>query len=116
MNGERFDLISTGQPYRPQTRALGPCENAQHSLREIGDECRRLQRFGWSTAKIAATLCKSQRYVTEAIALSIREVAATDSSSPLMVADDLAAKVLDDDVTISDVQELARQYQKARRV
>jgi ParB-like chromosome segregation protein Spo0J len=37
---------------------------------EIGEGCRRLTRFGWSTDKIAASICKSKRYVTDAIALS----------------------------------------------
>lgn len=37
---------------------------------EIGEGCRRLSRFGWSKEKIAASICKSVRYVTEAIALS----------------------------------------------
>ena len=37
---------------------------------EIGEGCRRLSRFGWSIEKIAASICKSKRYVTEAVALS----------------------------------------------
>ena len=37
---------------------------------EIGEGCRRLTRFGWSIDKIAASICKSKRYVTDAIALS----------------------------------------------
>lgn len=37
---------------------------------EIGEGCRRLSRFGWTKEKIAASICKSVRYVTEAIALS----------------------------------------------
>lgn len=37
---------------------------------EIGEGCRRLMRFGWSKEKIAASICKSVRYVTDAIALS----------------------------------------------
>lgn len=37
---------------------------------EIGEGCRRLTHFGWSIDKIAASICKSKRYVTDAIALS----------------------------------------------
>lgn len=37
---------------------------------EIGEGCRRLMKFGWTVAKIAAHICKPVRYVNEAIALS----------------------------------------------
>jgi ParB-like chromosome segregation protein Spo0J len=37
---------------------------------EIGAGKKRLLRFGWTTEKIAAYICKPLRYVTEAIALS----------------------------------------------
>jgi hypothetical protein len=46
-------------------------EAVQHLTQwEIGEGCRRLTRFGWSIDKIAASICKSKRYVTDAIALS----------------------------------------------
>lgn len=37
---------------------------------EIGAGCKRLLRFGWSAERIAAYICKSLRYVNEAISLS----------------------------------------------
>ena len=46
--------------------------NTGHPLTqwEIGEGCRRLMKFGWTTAKIATHICKPVRYVNEAIALS----------------------------------------------
>jgi hypothetical protein len=46
--------------------------NAGHPLTqwEIGEGCRRLLSYGWSKEKIAAHICKPERYVTEAIELS----------------------------------------------
>ena len=55
-----------------QLTAASLSSNAGHPLTqwEIGEGCRRLTRFGWSIEKIAASICKSKRYVTDAIALS----------------------------------------------
>ena len=46
--------------------------NTGHPLTqwEIGAGCRRLLKFGWTPPQIAAHICKSLRYVTDAIALS----------------------------------------------
>ena len=46
--------------------------NTGHPLTqwEIGAGCRRLLKYGWSPATIAQHICKSLRYVNEAIALS----------------------------------------------
>lgn len=67
--------------YVPQIRVEGDeaelqaaaisAEAVQHLTQwEIGEGCRRLTRFGWSIDKIAASICKSKRYVTDAISLS----------------------------------------------
>jgi hypothetical protein len=55
-----------------QLTAASLSSNAGHPLTqwEIGEGCRRLTRFGWGIDKIAASICKSKRYVTDAIALS----------------------------------------------
>jgi hypothetical protein len=37
---------------------------------EIGSGCRRLVKFGWSPSMIAAHICKTIRYVNEALALA----------------------------------------------
>ena len=46
--------------------------NAGHPLTqwEIGSGCRRLVKFGWTVAQIADHICKSPRYVTEALSLA----------------------------------------------
>ena len=46
--------------------------NTGHPLTqwEIGAGCRRLLKFGWTPPQIAAHICKTLRYVTDAIALS----------------------------------------------
>ena len=52
--------------------ALSLSSNAGRPLTqwEIGSGCRRLQSYGWTKERIAAHICKSVRYVSEAVALS----------------------------------------------
>ena len=162
--------------------------NTGHPLTqwEIGAGCRRLLKFGWTPPMIAAHICKTLRYVTDAIALAnvsieakamlsagqvtpgavlhavkehgpdkateaLQEAIAaqpdvpetTQSTIPgtakpskakpvarpkaeskgsleiktvLALADDLAAKALDDELPISEVWKAAKAYQKARGI
>ena len=162
--------------------------NTGHPLTqwEIGAGCRRLLKFGWTPPMIAAHICKTLRYVTDAIALAnvsieakamlsagqvtpgavlhavkehgpdkateaLQEAIAAQPDAPeppratipgtakpskakpvarpkaeskgsleiktvLALADDLAAKALDDELPISEVWKAAKAYQKARGI
>lgn len=63
-------IIADGDEAQLTAASISGNAGLQLTQWEIGEGCRRLMRFGWTTEKIAASICKSSKYVTEAIALS----------------------------------------------
>ena len=63
-------VVTDGDEAQLTVESIAGNAGKQLTQWEIGEGCRRLLRFGKSTEWIAASICKSLRYVTDAIALS----------------------------------------------
>ena len=63
-------VVTDGDEAQLTVESIAGNAGKQLTQWEIGEGCRRLLRFGKTTEWIAASICKSLRYVTDAIALS----------------------------------------------
>ena len=63
-------VVTDGDEAQLTVESIAGNAGKQLTQWEIGEGCRRLLRFGKSPEWIAASICKSLRYVTDAIALS----------------------------------------------
>ena len=63
-------VVTDGDEAQLTVESIAGNAGKQLTQWEIGEGCRRLLRFGKSSEWIAASICKSLRYVTDAIALS----------------------------------------------